>query len=129
VALLAVKLGYPVVDPIITLLISVFIGWSAFQIFRLEAGPLVDEVAIADVGSIERVVLAIPGVQSCHKIRTRGRLDDVHLDLHVHVDGNMTLRDSHLLSHAIEETVKGALPQITDVLVHVEPGPPTEKKA
>lgn len=124
VALVGVKMGYPIVDPVITLMISLFVAWSAFGIIRQEAGPLVDEVAIADTSDLERLVLGIPGVQSCHKIRTRGRLDDVHLDLHVQVDGNMTLRDSHLLSHAIQETVKGAMPQVTDVLVHVEPSPP-----
>jgi cation diffusion facilitator family transporter len=123
VALVGVKLGYPIIDPIITLMIALFIAWSAYRIIRQEAGPLVDEVAISDTAEIERIVLGIPGVKSCHKIRTRGRLDDVRLDLHVQVDGNMTLRDSHLLSHAIQEMVKGALPQVTDVLVHVEPGP------
>jgi cation diffusion facilitator family transporter len=125
VALVGVKLGYPVVDPVITLVIALFIAWSGVSIIRQESGILVDEVAIADTAAIENVVLRISGVQSCHKIRSRGRLDDVHLDLHVHVDGNMTLRDSHLLSHAIQEQVMAALPHVTDVLIHLEPQSPT----
>lgn len=121
IALIGVRLGYPVVDPIITFVISLFIGWTGVQIIREEAGILLDEVAIADTSRIEKVVLGIPGVRSCHKIRSRGRLDDVHLDLHVQVDGNMSLRDSHLLNHSIQEQVKAALPHVTDVMVHLEP--------
>jgi len=121
VALIAVKLGLPILDPVITLLISAFIAWSAFQIIRQESGILCDAVAISKTQDIERIVLAIDGVKGCHKIRSRGRLDDVHLDLHVQVDGTITLQDSHYLSHIIQQKVMSALPQVTDVLVHLEP--------
>jgi cation diffusion facilitator family transporter len=120
-ALTAVKLGYPIVDPIVTLLISVFITYSAFAIIKQESDILCDAVAMAETKKIEDVVLGIEGVKHCHKIRTRGRLDDIHLDLHVQVDGNMTMRDSHLLSHTIQAEISKIFPQITDVLVHLEP--------
>lgn len=123
-ALVGVKLGYPIIDPIVTLVIAVFVLGSAFGIIRQASRVLVDEAAIANVAVIEQAVLQVEGVKSCHKIRSRGRLDDVHLDLHVQVDGGMTLYDSHRLSHAIAGAVRAALPQVTDVLVHVEPQRP-----
>ena len=54
-------------------------------------------------------------------IRSRGRADDVHLDLHVQVDPNMIMRDSHRLCYAIEEKIIKSFPGVTDVLVHLEP--------
>jgi len=120
-ALIGVKLGYPIVDPIVTLLISCFIAYSAFQIIKEESGVLCDAVAISETKKIEDVVLAIEGVKHCHKIRTHGRMDDVHLDLHVQVDDNMTMKDSHILNHIIQAKVKIAFPQISEVLVHLEP--------
>lgn len=120
-ALVGIKLGFPIIDPIVTLLISGFITYSAFEIIKQESGILCDAVAIAETKKIEDVVLGIKGVNHCHKIRTHGRLDDVHLDLHVQVDGNMTMQDSHLLSHIIQAEIAKALPQITEVLVHLEP--------
>jgi divalent metal cation (Fe/Co/Zn/Cd) transporter len=45
----------------------------------------------------------------------------VHLDLHIQIDGNMTMRDSHLLSHTIQKEIMSAFPQVVDVLVHMEP--------
>lgn len=121
VALIGVKLGYPIIDPIATLMISLFITYSAFEIIKQESGILCDAVAITETKKIEDVVLRIEGVKHCHKIRTRGRFDDIHLDLHVQVDGNMTMQDSHLLSHIIQAEISKALPQITDILVHLEP--------
>lgn len=121
VALIGVKLGFPIVDPIVAMLISVFIARSAFVIIKEESGILCDACAIAETKKIEDIVLAIDGVSRCHKIRTRGRMDDVHLDLHVQIDGNITLNESHQLSHKIQAEIIKALPQITDVLVHLEP--------
>lgn len=120
-ALIGTKAGFNIVDPIITLLIAGFILYSAFQIIRQESGILCDEVAIAEKTKIENVVLKVKGVKNCHKIRSRGRFDDVHIDLHVQVSGDMTMRNSHDLSHTIQEEIKIVLPQVTDVLVHVEP--------
>jgi len=121
VALVFVKLGIPIVDPVITLVIAGFIAHSAFVIIRQESAILCDAVAITDTKKIEAVVLGIKGVKSCHKIRTRGRLDDVHLDLHIHIDADMTMRDSHLLNHTIQKEIMSVFPQIVDVLVHMEP--------
>lgn len=121
VALVAVKLGFPILDPVITMVIAGFIAWSAWIIIKQESGILCDAVAIADPRKIIEVVLRIDGVRGCHKLRTRGRLDDIHLDLHVQVDGDMTLNQSHNLSHRIQSDIIAAYPEVSDVLVHLEP--------
>ncbi|NLH18290.1 MAG: cation transporter [Phycisphaerae bacterium] len=121
VALIAVKLGFPILDPLITLVISGFIAWSAWIIIKQESGILCDAVAIADPRKIIEMVLRIDGVRGCHKLRTRGRLDDIHLDLHVQVDGDMTLNQSHTLSHRIQADIITTFPEVSDVLVHLEP--------
>lgn len=121
VALFAAKFGYPILDPVITLVIAGFIAWSAWAIIKQESGILCDAVAISDPSKIIEVVLRIEGVRGCHKLRTRGRLDDIHLDLHVQVDGDMTLNQSHNLSHRIQTDIVSVFPEISDVLVHLEP--------
>jgi cation diffusion facilitator family transporter len=121
IALIGVKLGFPIIDPVITLVIAGFIAYSAFIIIRQESDILCDAVAIADTKKIEDKVIKIDGVISCHKIRTRGRPDDVYLDLHIQIAGSMTMMDSHLLSHKIQKEIKKEFPQVVDVLVHMEP--------
>ena len=51
-------------------------------------------------------------------------------DLHVTVDPEMTVRDGHALSHRVRSAILEAVPQVTDVIVHLEPGnDPPEKIA
>ncbi len=116
----AIKMGYPVIDPIASLVIAIFIGYAGVQILRESARVLSDGTAIP-FGKIERVVLAIKGVKECHKIRSRGRADDIHIDLHILVDREMDVHRAHHLSYAIENKIKREFRGVTDVMVHMEP--------
>ncbi|MCJ7704512.1 MAG: cation diffusion facilitator family transporter [Desulfobacterales bacterium] len=120
ITLMAIKLGIPVVDPIASLLIALFIGYAAVQILRESARVLSDGAAIP-IREIERVVLAIKGVKECHRIRSRGRADDIHIDLHILVDWKMDVHRAHHLSYAIENKIKRDFRGVTDVVVHMEP--------
>jgi cation diffusion facilitator family transporter len=119
-ALVGIKLGYPVLDPIVTFIISVFIGYAGFEIVRGASKILCDTVAI-DTVKVAEVVLAVKGVKECHKIRTRGRPDDICIDLHVQVDPEMHIDHAHKICYAVEEALKSKIPKVTDVLVHIEP--------
>jgi cation diffusion facilitator family transporter len=120
ITLMAIKLGYPMVDPIASLVIAFFIGYAAVQILRESARVLSDGAAIP-IQEIERVVLAIKGVKECHQIRSRGREDDIHIDLHILVDREMDVHRAHHLSYAIENKIKRDFRGVTDVVVHMEP--------
>jgi cation diffusion facilitator family transporter len=120
VTLIGIKLGYPILDPIATIVIAFFIGYSAADILKESSRVLSDGVAIR-TEEIERVVLSIKGVKQCHKVRSRGRPDDIHVDLHVLVDPDMDVHRAHHLSYAIENKIKRDLQGVTDVVVHVEP--------
>ncbi|MDD5409275.1 MAG: cation diffusion facilitator family transporter [Candidatus Omnitrophica bacterium] len=121
VSLIAIKLGFPLVDPIITILISLFIGFAAFEIAKESSDVLCDTAVFLDDAKIMDIVLKTKGVRACHKIRSRGRIDDIYIDLHVQVNHNMHIDDAHQISYRIEEAIKSAIPGITDVVVHMEP--------
>lgn len=121
VALIVIKLGYPRIDPIITIMISLFIAYTGYKIVRQSSSILCDSAAIVDVKRIVDIVLSISGVKTCHKIRTRGRPDDIHIDLHVQVKPDMHIDEAHKISYIIEEAIKKSIPEVTDVVVHMEP--------
>lgn len=121
VALIVIKLGYPILDPIATILISLFIAYSGFEIVKESSAVLCDTAVILDDKIISDIVLGVPGVKACHKIRTRGRPDDINLDLHVQVDPDMHIDDAHNISFKIEAAIKKNIPEISDVVVHMEP--------
>jgi len=121
VTLIVIKLGYPIIDPIATVLIALFIAHAGYDIIKESSRVLCDTAAILDVKKIVDTVLSIKGVKTCHKVRTRGRPDDVHIDLHVQVNPDMHIDNAHKISYFIEEALKKEIPQITDVVVHMEP--------
>jgi cation diffusion facilitator family transporter len=121
IALIAIKLGYPLIDPIATVIIALFIAYAGYNIVRQGSKVLCDTAPIIDVKKIVDIVLGIKGVKTCHKIRTRGRPDDIHVDLHVQVKPDMHMDEAHQISYTIEEAIKKGIPEITDVIVHMEP--------
>jgi cation diffusion facilitator family transporter len=120
VTLIGIKLGYPILDPIVSLLISGFIAYAAIEILKESSRVLSDGVAIP-TEEIKRSVLSIKGVKECHQIRSRGRGDDIHIDLHVLVNPEMDVHRAHHLSYAIENKIKRDFRGVTDVVVHMEP--------
>jgi len=121
VTLVMIKLGYPILDPIVTIIIALFIARAAFHIVQQSSRVLCDTAVIIDVKRIVDIVLSIEGVKTCHKIRTRGRPDDIYIDLHVQVNPGMHIDKAHKISYMIEETIKKNIPGVTDVVVHMEP--------
>ncbi len=110
-----------IIDPIITLMISVFIAYAAFKIIKESSSVLCDTAVIMDDKKISNIVLLVKGVKNCHKIRTRGRNDDIHIDLHVQVNRHMHIDEAHKISYSIEAALRKGIPGVTDVVVHLEP--------
>jgi cation diffusion facilitator family transporter len=120
IALLAAKIGYPLFDSLGSIIIAGFIGFVAFDILRKSSRVLCD-TAVIDTREIEKLVRSVEGVRACHKIRTRGRSDDIFIDLHVLVKSDMHMDKAHALSYRIEEVIKKHFTGVTDVTVHLEP--------
>ncbi len=121
-ALVGARLGLPILDPLAALVVAGFIGWAGFQVARATTGILSDRIVISDA-DLERVVMSVPGVIGCEKIRTRGSADHVFLDLHVWMPPAMSLHDAHDLSHVVKDRLMARYPQIADAVIHIEPPP------
>ncbi len=109
-------------DPVVTILVAVFILMSALGILRQNGNLLLDTSANEDkVNEISHTVLKITGVHNVHGIRTRYHGSDLLVDLHVVVDPEWSVQMSHALCDEIEEQLKKSIDCITDVIVHIEP--------
>ena len=112
--------GLPWVDSVVAIGIAAFISILAVRILVGSFHTLTDRAMIPGE-RVSRVVLTVPGVQSCREVRTRGGPGAVYVDLIVHVDGNMSLRAAHDVADRIEEAIQAEHPEIVDVVVHLEP--------
>jgi cation diffusion facilitator family transporter len=122
ISLTAVALGYPLLDPLAGVAIAILIGRTSYEIARDTSGILSDRVVI-DEDDIRRVVMSVPEVLGCHRIRTRGPLDHVFLDLHVWLPADARLSAAHTLSHVVKDRLMERFPQIADAIIHIEPPP------
>ncbi len=121
--LVAVRLGYPVVDLLLAVGIAGVIAWGAWTIVR-DAALTLSDTAPVPLETIEQAVRAVPGVCGVHNIRTRGGDGLVWVDLHIQVDPELTVRAGHDIASAVARAVEEAIGQPADVTVHVEPALP-----
>ena len=124
-ALIGVRLGLPILDPLAALLVAGFIAYAGYQVAQATTRILSDRI-VMDESDLERVVMSVPGVLGCHQIRTRGSSDHVFLDLHVWLPPTMPLVDAHALSHVVKDRLMERYPQIADAIIHIEPPPAPE---
>ncbi|WP_366931326.1 cation diffusion facilitator family transporter [Methanolobus sp.] len=120
IGLIAIRLGYPIIDPAVSILIALVILHAGAEIIFYSVSILADESQI-DTEEIAEVVRNVEGVLDCHKIRTRGPPGNVYVDLHVEVDPDMSTYKSHTISHIVQYRIKESFEGIEDVLVHIEP--------
>lgn len=118
--LITVKLGFPIVDPILALIIAVLIAKIGIDIIRSGSRVLLDRVAV-DSDEIERIARSVPGVTTVHRVRSRGLEDDVHIDLHVRVAPTMPTDQAHSIAHEVQRRLLAEVPGAQDVIVHIEP--------
>ena len=116
--LVGVRLGFPVVDPVASVLVAAIIAWTAARIV-LGASRVLADAAVGDTDEIAKVARGVPGVNGCHQIRTRGIGGMVRIDLHIAVDPNMTVPQSHRLAEEVDRRIRGQVGGVTEVLIHV----------
>lgn len=118
-SLLFVHIGWGWVDVVVAVAIVILIGKTGWGIVH-QASNILADCAVVDPNEVTNIALSIDGVESCHKVRSRGTDQIIHLDLHIQVDGTMPLEEAHDLGHLAQQKLKEKL-GVSDVLVHVEP--------
>jgi cation diffusion facilitator family transporter len=126
IAYVAIYLGVPWADPVGALVVVAAIARVTWKVLTGNLAILIDRVVI-DPERVHAAVLRVPGVSGCHRVRSRGTARDAYVDLHVQVDGALSVDAAHELCHRVEDVLRRELPEIADVTIHIEPaGDPPE---
>lgn len=119
--MILLRLGVPpIIDGCVSLIISVFIFKASFEIF-MEATKTLTDSAVLSSDEIYAITMSCDEVKECHKIRSRGRKDDIFIDLHVMVQPEMKVSEAHVLQHKIENILKEKYGHHVSAIIHVEP--------
>lgn len=114
--------GYEAADDWAALLASFIIVYNAYLIFRPALGEILDEHLYEDmVEEIRRVSGSVSGVIDTEKCFVRKTGMTYLVDLHLTVDGNLSVSRGHDIAHRVKDVIREAIPEVADVLIHVEP--------
>ena len=115
-------LGYPILDPIASVIICVFILKAAFDIFRDAIGKMTDE-ACDDrmVEAVKALVVRQQGVLALDDIKTRMFGNKGYVDIEIAVDGNLLLKEAHNIAEKVHDEVEHNFPEVKHCMVHVNP--------
>lgn len=111
-----------IADPLAALVVAIFIFKIAFDLIRTGLGELLEKSLPADVEEeILRIVTANPEIREPHNLRTRRIGASIAIEVHVRMDGQMTVEHSHDLTVDIERRLRERFGEGTMIAIHVEP--------
>ena len=114
--------GYETADDWAALIASLFIVYNAYLIFRPALGEILDEHVYDDLVEQIRIISeSVDGVEGTEKCFVRKTGMTYLVDLHLLVNGNLSVTQGHEISHATKDTLMEQLPELANVLIHIEP--------
>lgn len=114
------QIGY--VDNIGAIIVCLFILYAAYKISWKALRDLIDTSVEKDIcNMLENIARGVEGVEDVHKCRSRFFGSGMHVDLHVLVDPELTVKEGHDISRAVRKTLIEKGPDVIDVIVHLEP--------
>lgn len=122
VGILGARLGYPILDPIASIIICIFIEKAAIDIFKDSLDKMVDKACPEDVvDGMREIILAQDGVEGIDDIKTRLFGAKVYVDVEISVDGEKTLSEAHEIAQKVHDIIEAQVPNVKHCMVHENP--------
>lgn len=122
VGILGARLGFPVMDPIASVVICVFIVKAAFDIFKDSIDKMTDRACDDEtVAQIRDKINQQPGVLGIDRINTRLFGDKMYIEVEIAANGKATLEETHDIAEKVHDAVEEGFPSVKHCMVHVNP--------
>ncbi len=116
------RLGFPIADPIASVVICLFIEKAAYEIFMDAVNKMVDK-ACEDEVEMEFMQCAKiqDGVLGVDLLHTRVFGNKIYVDIEIRVDGGKTLQEAHGIAERVHDAIEKSFPKVKHIMVHVNP--------
>lgn len=122
VGILGARLGFPVLDPVASLVICGFIAKAAYDIFKDAVDKMVDHACDQDTETAMcGCACQQEGVLGVDLINTRVFGSKIYVDLEIRADGNKTLSQGHEIAQRVHDAIELEFPKVKHIMVHVNP--------
>lgn len=111
-----------ILDPMAAIVVSFFIAKAGYDIMKPSVGELLDSSLPEDSESdICSIIMSVPGVRGLHNLRTRRLGNDIAIDVHVKMDGAISLTEAHSIASEAERLLREKYGGNTVIGIHMEP--------
>ena len=112
----------PVLDPVIALLVGLWVIKNAASIFAETNMELMDGNTDNSLyRKLFHAAISVPGVSNPHKARIRKIANLIDINLDIEVNPSLTVYEAHELAEKVETEVRNAIPELYDIVIHIEP--------
>lgn len=116
------RLGYPILDPVASLVICFFIEKAALDIFMEAVDKMVDKACDEETeGQMRSCVMKQEGVLGVDLLLTRTFGNKIYVDIEICADGDKTLWEAHAIAEAVHDSVEREFAKVKHIMVHVNP--------
>lgn len=117
------RLGFPILDPVASLVICVFIEKAAYEIFMDAVDKMVDKACDEETErALVQCALQQEGVLGVDLLHTRVFGNKIYVDIEIRADGEETLRRAHAIAERVHDSIEKKFPKVKHIMVHVNPG-------
>ena len=120
--ILGARMGFPILDPVASVIICLFIEKAAFEIFRDAVDKMVDKSCPADtVEEMKQAILDTDDVLGIDEIKTRLFGSKIYVDVEILMDASKTLVEAHNTAEKVHDMIEHEFPDVKHCMVHVNP--------
>ena len=120
--ILGARLGCPIMDPIASVVICIFILKAAIDIFKDAIDRMVDHSCDEETeDKMRQAVLEVPGVKGVDVLQTRLFGSKIYVDLEISADGQQSLNDAHAIAERVHHMIENTFQDVKHCMVHVNP--------
>lgn len=122
VGILGARLGCPIMDPVASVVICIFILKAAIDIFKDAIDRMVDHSCDEETeDKMRQAVLEVPGVKGVDVLQTRLFGSKIYVDLEISADGQQSLNDAHAIAERVHHMIENTFQDVKHCMVHVNP--------
>ncbi|WP_125152991.1 cation diffusion facilitator family transporter [Clostridium rectalis] len=120
--ILGARIGLKILDPITSILVSLFIIKVGIEFYLKSIKELVDSSADKEIiEKIKEKTLTISGVEEIHNLKTRNFGSKIYVDIEISIDSKLSVEKSHEIATKVHDTLERDINNIKHCMVHVEP--------
>lgn len=122
IGILGARMGFPILDPIASIVICLFILKASYDIFKDATDKMIDKSCEEEViASMKSVIMNQSGVISIDVLKTRLFGAKIYVEIEIEADGAKTLNETHAIAESVHTAIEKNFPSVKHCMVHVNP--------